>query len=126
MPTATAKRDGQTQVSEATRFVEDSSRRSAENARAAVEATRGFVDDTAEVRRKLFEAWATTAETAFQSGFDLYNASLASGLSIFDTATTVQRGLLTQWQATAGQAQQAALQAFQAQLRAASRAVPEA
>ena len=54
------------------------------------------------------------------------NAALASGLSLLDTATTAQRGLASQWQATAQQVQQAGLEAVRAQLRAAARLVPTA
>jgi hypothetical protein len=89
-------------------------RRTAAGARAAAEGT-------ADLSRKLFDAWVEGAEAALRASFELQNASLSAGLSLLEATAATERTALQQWDAAAHQAQQAALEAFRAQVRAARR-----
>jgi hypothetical protein len=100
----------------------EASRRAAEGARVAAEATRGLVGDSADVSRKLFDAWVEGAEAALRASFELQNAGLNASLSLLESTAAAERAALQQWDAAAHQAQQAALEAFRAQVRAAQRA----
>jgi hypothetical protein len=62
------------------------------------EATRALLDDTVEIRRSLFDAWAVSAEAALQATFELQNAAFANGLALFDTTANSQRSAVKQWQ----------------------------
>jgi hypothetical protein len=122
MPT-TETRDNPTSaaVAEASRLFSESSRRSVEQGKAAVEAARDLLDDAAEVNTKLFEVWLATAEGALKASFEVYNSGMAASFPLLDAATATSRTVLQQWDAAARQGQTAVLDAFHAQARAAGR-----
>jgi hypothetical protein len=113
-------------VTEAARITAVTSRRTAEGARAAVEATRGFLDDSTEVSRKLFDAWVAGGEATLKASFALQNASLSAGVALLEAASTSQKAIVQQWDTAAHGAQHAALETFRAQVRASSRLFDQA
>jgi hypothetical protein len=120
MPTDT-REPQHSAVTEAARITAETSRRTVDGAKAAVEATRGLLDDSTEASRKLFDAWTAGAEATLKATFELQNASLSAGSALLEAASTSQRTVVQQWDTAAHGAQQAALEAFRAQVRAISR-----
>src|SRR5579859_3439536 len=110
MPTDT-REPQHSAVTEAARITAETSRRTAEGARAAVEATRGFLVDSSEVSRKLFDAWVAGAEATFKGTFELQNAPRAGGPPPLGAGSPSQRAALQQWTPGAKGAKQAALEA---------------
>ncbi len=125
MPTET-REPQHSAVTEAARITAETSRRTAEGAKAAVEATRGFLDDSTEVSRKLFDAWVAGAEATLKGTFELQNASLSAGVALLEAGSNSQKAVLQQWNTAAKEAQHAALEAFRAQVRASSRLFDQA
>src|SRR5579859_3680258 len=87
MPTTTTapQSAASSAVDEAIRIAADGSRRTAESARAAVQATRTYFDQVNQVSAELFKIWASTADAALQSAFDYQNAAFANGQAGFET-----------------------------------------
>ena len=125
MPTDT-REPQHSAVTEAARITAETSRRTAEGAKAAVEATRGFLDDSTEVSRELFDAWVAGAEATLKGTFELQNASLSAGVALLEAGSTSQKAVLQQWNTAAKEAQHAALEAFRVQVRASSRLFDQA
>ncbi len=105
-------------VNEAARIAAEASRRTAEAGRASVEVARTYLDDSSAAAQRFFQAYAAGAEAALKGAFEVQNAALAAGLTVFDAGVKTNRGLLDQYETTLRQAQQAALEAFQAAARA--------
>jgi hypothetical protein len=111
MPTNTSST---TAVSEADRFLAESSRRTTEGNKAAVEAARGFMDDAVAVNKQVFEALTSATEDSLKVTFEFQNANLAATKSLFESATVIQRSVMQQWLATVRQGQEAVLDGFRA------------
>jgi hypothetical protein len=108
-------------VTEAARIAAESSRRTVEDAKAAVEVTRDLIDTVTEVSRKVFTTWVAGTEASVKATFEVQNAGAVAGLAWFDAASNSERAVLKEWDAAAREVQKAALEAFQAQTRAAAR-----
>ena len=107
-------------VTEAARIAAESSRRTVEGAKAAVEVTRDLIDTVTEVSHKVFTTWVAGIEAGVKATFEVQNAGAAAGLAWFDAASNSERAVFKEWDA-AREVQKAALEAFQAQTRAAAR-----
>ena len=106
-------------LNEAVHSAAEASRRTIDGTRAAVQVTRDYLDQSAEIGRKLFDTWASGTETSLQAAFELQNTALAAGLSLLEANNSGSRAMAQQWSDAAHQAQQAALAAWQANINAA-------
>jgi hypothetical protein len=90
-------------IEEAIRITAESQRRATENAQAAVQATRRYFDQGAQLNKDLWALWTATFEAGLQTTFDVQNAALTVGE---DTAKR-WADLTRQAQATATRTHQA-------------------
>ena len=104
-------------VDEALRITADSSRRAADNARAAVDAARSYFDQTVDLNRQLFGVWSAGMEGGLKAAFDLQNAAMTSGLTLFDNAASINKDAIQRFAEVNRQAQQSTLKAYQAGAR---------
>jgi hypothetical protein len=112
-----AQRAAQAAIDEAARTLAESSRRTTEQAQ---NATRAFLDQSAELNRNLFGAWTGSTEALYRVAFELYNAELRAGLALSQTLADTYRSnvqLLQQWEGVTRQAQQTWLELVQASTR---------
>jgi hypothetical protein len=112
-----AQRAAQAAIDEAARTVAEASRRTSEQAQ---QATRTLMDQTTELNRSLFSAWATNGEALWRAIFELQNTQLRTTLSWWQTMAEGSRATLQvvqQWEGLTRQAQQAWLESFQASAR---------
>ncbi len=77
------------------------------------------MNETAELKRQLLDAWAAGVDAALKATFELQNAEIAAGLSLFKGAGDVNRVAIEQWAAVVHQAQQAMLETLHANVLAA-------
>lgn len=127
MPASDARTSSTTSPSAGpTQLFAESSRRTVDGSKAAVEAARGLLDDAAEVNAQSFQVWVAGAEGALKASFELQNASFAAMSAFVDAAVAGQHGALQQSNAALHAGQQAVLEAFKVQVRAASRATHNA
>ena len=111
------QRAAQAAIDEAARTVAEASRRTSEQAQ---QATRTLMDQTTELNRSLFSAWATNNEAFWRAIFELQNTQLRTTLSWWQTMAEGSRATLQvvqQWEGVTRQAQQAWLESFQASAR---------
>jgi len=119
MPTTTTapQSAASSAVDEAIRIAADGSRRTAESAQAAVQATRTYFDQVNQVSAELFKIWASTADAALQSAFDYQNAAFANGQAGFETWAGLSKDGLRRWAELTRQTQATTLKAYQASLK---------
>ena len=117
-PTAIS-RDAEMQMDQA-------ARRTAESITAAAQATRTYVDESAEVNRRLLTAWLGGAEAAVRAMFDAQNAAFQAGLALFDAVSSSNRTAIEQWAEATRQTQQALWDVWRASLRVSDRAADSA
>ena len=101
-------------------------RRTAESITAAAQATRTYVDESAEVNRRLLTAWSGGAEAAVRTMFDAQNAAFQAGLTLFDAVSSSNRTAIEQWAEAMRQTQQALWDVWRASLRVGDRAAESA
>jgi hypothetical protein len=112
-----AQRAAQAAIDEAARTVAEASRRTSEQAQ---QATRTLMDQSTELNRSLFSAWAVNGEAFWRATFELQNTQLRTTLSWWQTVAEGARAtlqVLQQWDSVSRQAQQAWLESFQASTR---------
>ncbi len=117
-PTAIS-RDAEMQMDQA-------ARRTAESISAAAQATRTYVDESAELNRRLLTAWSGGAEAAVRTMFDAQNAAFQAGLALFDAVSSSNRTAIQQWAEATRQTQQALWDVWRASLRVSDRAADSA
>ena len=103
---------------EAARGAGEAAGRSAEVARAGIEATGTYLDVSTEAGRRALSAWVNGTEATLLGTFDVQNAALDASLSVLEAADNSSREALQQWAEAARQAQQAALEAWRTSMRA--------
>jgi hypothetical protein len=115
--TTTAQTAASSAVDEAVRIAAEGSRRTAESAQAAVQATRTYFDQVNQVSGDLFKIWASTADAALQSAFEFQNAAFANGQAAFETWTSLSKDGLRRWAEVTRQTQATTLKAYQANVK---------
>jgi hypothetical protein len=78
-------------VDEAVRIAAEGSRRTTESAQAALQATRGYLEQASQLNRDLFALFTAGAEASFQTTFQLQNANLASAEALFDSYVGISK-----------------------------------
>ncbi len=114
-PTATES------VNEAVRATVEASHRTIQSTQETARFSRELFEQSTEASRKLFAAYTTGVTAAIKATFEVQNAVLSVGLSLFESATTSNRELAQQLAQATRQAQQATLDAWQAGIRAADK-----
>jgi hypothetical protein len=105
-------------VDEALRITADNARRTTESAKAAVQAARGYLDQTVELNRQLLGVFSANFEAGLKASFDVQNAALANSLSLLDASATINRDALQRFAEVTRQGQQVTLKAYQAGAKA--------
>jgi len=100
-------------VDEAVRIAADSSRRTTDNAQAAVAAGQQILDVANQISRDAFSLWTSAVQTNLETTFAAQNAALASSQTLFDTSAKLGKDTLTQWVEVTRQAQATTLKAYQ-------------
>lgn len=100
-------------VDEAVRITAQGSRRTTENAQAALAASRRYLDQANQMNRDLFALWTASAQASLQTSFDVQNAAFASGQAFLESSATISKDALLRWADVASQAQAATLKAYQ-------------
>ena len=106
--------------------MDQAARRTAESITAAAQATRTYVDESAEVNRRLLTAWSGGAEAAVRTMFDAQDAAFQAGLALFDAVSRSNRTAIEQWAEATRQTQQALWDVWRASLRVGDRAAESA
>jgi hypothetical protein len=113
-PTTTAQHTASTAIDEAVRIAAEGSRRTAESAEAAVQASRKYFELGVQVNRDLVGVLTATADASLQTAFDVQNAALSSAVSALDTWTNVSKDAFRRWADLARQTQSVTLKTSQA------------
>ncbi len=121
MASTTDSKTANDSVNEATRATMEASRRTLESTREAVRASRDFLDQSTSISQKLFTAYTTGVTASLKAAFEVQNAALTAGLSLFESAAASDREMLRQMMETLRQSEQAALDVWQAGVRAADK-----
>ena len=106
--------------------IDQAAHRTAESITAAAQATRTYVDESAEVNRRLLTAWSGGAEAVVRTMFDAQNAAFQAGLALFDAVSSSNRTAIEQWAEATRQTQQALWDVWRASLRISDRAADSA
>jgi hypothetical protein len=111
--TQTMDRAAAEAATEAARTAAEASRRTIEGMQAAAQAGRTYLDESAEMSRKLFAAYIGSVEAAMKAAFEVQNTAFAAGTTIAESAAGSGRTMGQQWAAVAYETQRVALEAFQ-------------
>ena len=104
-------------LDQAARVAAEGSRRSTENARAALQASREYFDHAAQVNRDLFALWTAAADASLQTAVEIQNAALSGGQAWLDTSANLSRDAFRRWSDLTRQAQTTTLKNYQASTR---------
>src|SRR5712691_7677178 len=96
-------------VDEAVRITAEGSRRTTENAQAAVAAGRRYFDQANQLNRDLFALWTASAEASLQTSFEVQNAAFASGQAFLESYASISKDAYRRWANVARQAQVATI-----------------
>jgi hypothetical protein len=116
-PSTATPNAASTVVDEAVRIANEGSRRTTENAQAALAFGRRYLDQTSQLNRDLFAVWTASVEAGFQTAFDIQNAALASSQSAFETSFSLSKDALRRWADVTRQVQATTLKAYQSNAR---------
>jgi hypothetical protein len=111
------------QVNEAARATMEASRRTMQSTQEAVRASRYFLEESTGVSHKLFTAYTAGVTASLKAAFELQNAALGAGLSLFESAAASDREMLRQMLETLRQSEQAAMDVWQAGVQTAEKMV---
>ena len=113
-PTTTATTPGSTAVEEAVRIAAEGSRRTTQNAQAAVQASRKYFDLGVQINRDLFDLWTAAADAGLQTAFDAQNAALANTQTSIDAWTSLSKEAVNRFTALTRQAQSITQKSYEA------------
>jgi hypothetical protein len=113
-PTTAAPTTGSTAVEEAVRIAAEGSRRTTQNAQAAVQASRKYFDLGVQINRDLIDLWTATADASLQTAFDAQNAALANGQTSIDAWTSLSKEAFNRFADLTRQAQSITLKSYEA------------
>lgn len=113
-------------VDEATRIAAEASRRTAEQAQAAAQVSRAYLDQAADLSRVLYGRWAEGAEAWLQTSLIAQDAAIAAGFATYDATARANRDLLTRWTDLGRQSQAAVIDAWRASVRSTAQVVEDA
>ncbi len=108
-------------VTEAARIAAQAARRQSETAKASIEVASSYLDESSELGRRLYGAWAAENEAALRAAFDAQNAAIEAGLGLFDLGVKANRQAATQFTELVQKTQQAAIESWQATVKAGER-----
>jgi hypothetical protein len=113
-PTTAAPTTGSNAVEEAVRIAAEGSRRTTQNAQAAVQASRKYFDLGVQINRDLIDLWTATADASLQTAFDAQNAALANGQTSIDAWTSLSKEAFNRFADLTRQAQSITLKSYEA------------
>ena len=96
------------------RIAAENSRRTSDNAKAALQAGRRFFDQAVQLNRDLLSVWSATTEVGLQTTFDLQNAAFANGQAWLEASTNLSKDAFNRYAELTRQAQATAIKSFQA------------